>query len=71
MPNERSPQAIAAEFYCVIGAYREKRRTGCRHHQAFIAAVTAYSRLHPDASKTAAAHAVTQMMRDMDAQSAA
>lgn len=71
MPNERSPQAIAAEFHSVIGAYREKRMQGAKHHQAFLAAVRAYNAHHPDVPKTAAAHMVTQMMRDMDEMSAA
>lgn len=70
MHGERTPQAIAAEFSSVIGAYRAKRGQGARHHQAFIAAIHAYNAHHPDMPKTAAAHAVTQMIRDMDEYSA-
>lgn len=66
MHGEGTPQAIAAEFSSVLGAYREKRRQGARHHQAFLAAMHAYHARHPDMPKTVAAHAVTQMMRDMD-----
>ena len=71
MPSDRSPQAIAAEFHNVLGTYQKKRRAGARHHQAFLAAVSEYSAHHPYASKAAAAHTVTQMMRDIDAQPAA
>lgn len=71
MPTERSPRIVAADFNCVIGAYREKRRQGERHDQAFLTAVRAYRRLHPDVSKPAAAHAVTQMMRGLEGNTAA
>jgi hypothetical protein len=71
MSNERTPQVIAAEFASVIGAYREKRGHGARHHQAFLAAIRAYHAIHPDTPSTQAAHTVTQMMRDMDEFSAA
>ena len=60
MPSERSPKAIATEFHSVVDAYRVKRNQRAGHHQAFLAAINAYSLFHPDVSQTAAAHAVIE-----------
>lgn len=71
MSDPKSPQAVAAEYHRVIDAYRTKRRQGAAHHQAFLAALDAYSRYHPDVSRPAASHAVSRMMRALDQKRAA